>query len=549
MREITQNDIRFILPFKGFIFGDKIKIKGKYNRYITLAHGMGKNTEYYDLKSQGFGQDFWYMGYWYYAHNFGMKGHNGIDYRTPVNCKVFSQTDGIVVKTHDINDDYGKYIIIRTPEFMIDGVRCKYETIYAHLNKVDVKLNDTVKQGDYIGLTGNCFDKETEILTDKGWKYFKDLDETEKVATLNIEKNELEFQKPESYTKTFEQYMNLCDFGKANFCVSDNHNMLVYYGRKNDKLKLIEYDKLPNKHRIKFKHTTNWVGKEELHYIIPSIIKNQGFLPDKYCPEIKIDMDLWLTFLGILIADGNIDIKRNRIQITQSTSYKNNVKFIYDILNSLPFHYNTFERKRFEKYNSDITWSISNKQLCECLKEIGKGNSKKAPEFIKGLSSRQIKIFLDSFFVGDGYERRNKERYYYPGLSKILADQLQEYILKIGGCANISEKIFNIEKNYQVYEHNSDNSWIVKDNCKRILYNDFAYCVSVPNKTLYVRRNGRPIFLGNTGKYTTGPHIHNASRLYWYENGAWKYDKNNGYSGYVDIEHLIKYKYIYPTNR
>jgi len=45
---------------------------------------------------------------------------------------------------------------------------------------------------DYV----HCYDEETEILTDEGWKFFKNLDENDLVATLNPETGETEFQAP-----------------------------------------------------------------------------------------------------------------------------------------------------------------------------------------------------------------------------------------------------------------------------------------------------------------------------------------------------------------
>src|SRR5579883_2766201 len=44
-----------------------------------------------------------------------------------------------------------------------------------------------------------CFDSETEILTNKGWKLFADLDQTEEVLTLNPQTQYVEFQKPMAY--------------------------------------------------------------------------------------------------------------------------------------------------------------------------------------------------------------------------------------------------------------------------------------------------------------------------------------------------------------
>ena len=40
-----------------------------------------------------------------------------------------------------------------------------------------------------------CFDAETEVLTDQGWKRFSELDKSEKVLTLNPETRFVEFQR------------------------------------------------------------------------------------------------------------------------------------------------------------------------------------------------------------------------------------------------------------------------------------------------------------------------------------------------------------------
>ena len=72
-------------------------------------------------------------------------GHNGIDIVTEKGTEILAVSGGIV---KDINDstEYGNYIIIKNDE--------EYETLYAHLDKVDVKEGDTVSQGNEIGTVG-----------------------------------------------------------------------------------------------------------------------------------------------------------------------------------------------------------------------------------------------------------------------------------------------------------------------------------------------------------------------------------------------------------
>jgi len=353
---------------------------------------------------------------------------------------------------------------------------------------------------------GYCFDKKTEVLTDVGWKYFKDLNKTERVATLNIDTDMIEYQKPTDYHKVYEEFMYKGKRGHANFCVSEEHSMLTYKRNWNsNKLKgpfLRHLNEIFNTTSdvLMLKHAAKWKGIE---------VKNIKI------GKKTIPMDDWLNFLGIFLADGNTrnyakDGKRQYyvMTIAQSLSYPENIKTIRKYLDKLPFNYwESTQKVRIndKQYNDLIIFHIADKALWEyCIKKTGIGKEKKAPDNIAGLCSRQIKLFLDSFFVGDGFERRGCEKAYFPGLSKKLADQLQEYLLKINKMSRISIDDRN-SINYTVHEYKSKKkngdyvcSLMGMKSITKREYRDYAYCVTVPNRTLLVRRGGRPIFLGNT---------------------------------------------------
>ena len=72
--------------------------------------------------------------------------HTGIDIANKLNTQIVSATDGIILKTEKMNKYYGNNIEIEK-----DGVIFKY----AHLNKINVKKGDSIKQGDIIGLMGS----------------------------------------------------------------------------------------------------------------------------------------------------------------------------------------------------------------------------------------------------------------------------------------------------------------------------------------------------------------------------------------------------------
>lgn len=73
--------------------------------------------------------------------------HEGIDYSAPIGSKVYSTGNGIVSYIKSSKRGYGNYIII--------DHGYGYKTLYGHLEKINVKLNESVKRGQIIGYVGN----------------------------------------------------------------------------------------------------------------------------------------------------------------------------------------------------------------------------------------------------------------------------------------------------------------------------------------------------------------------------------------------------------
>lgn len=72
--------------------------------------------------------------------------HTGIDFRASIGTSVYSSRDGVISDT-GVLGNYGLYIIIKH-----DG---GYETIYSHLKKVNIRVNDKVTSGQQIAESGN----------------------------------------------------------------------------------------------------------------------------------------------------------------------------------------------------------------------------------------------------------------------------------------------------------------------------------------------------------------------------------------------------------
>lgn len=77
---------------------------------------------------------------------FGLPGHNGRDYGCKIGTLILACADGVVVKSEK-HPSYGNIVKLKHQ----DG----YFSLYAHLNESKVILNQAVKQGDVIALSGN----------------------------------------------------------------------------------------------------------------------------------------------------------------------------------------------------------------------------------------------------------------------------------------------------------------------------------------------------------------------------------------------------------
>jgi murein DD-endopeptidase MepM/ murein hydrolase activator NlpD len=75
------------------------------------------------------------------------KFHEGIDFTAAIGTPIYATGDGVVSEAEYNSGGYGNKIMIN------HGY--SYETIYAHLSKIKVKVGQRVKRGEIIGLMGN----------------------------------------------------------------------------------------------------------------------------------------------------------------------------------------------------------------------------------------------------------------------------------------------------------------------------------------------------------------------------------------------------------
>ena len=173
-----------------------------------------------------------------------------------------------------------------------------------------------------------CYSEDTEVLTDQGWKYFYDLDKTEKVVTLNTTKNIVEYKKPiDYYEGSYIGDMYKVKTSRLNLLVTPDHNIYVKNKRLNGEFrgKIKDYPLNSSAYFYKgFPYENHKKDNKTLQ--LPELIykKQQYDINTKTTKEInivktkkEITTKEFLKFLGWYLTEGWLsNQKGNNYKIT-----------------------------------------------------------------------------------------------------------------------------------------------------------------------------------------------------------------------------------------
>ncbi|MBI5072364.1 hypothetical protein HZA99_00950 [Candidatus Woesearchaeota archaeon] len=380
-------------------------------------------------------------------------------------------------------------------------------------------FQDQIKNVHAVETGLSCYDEETDVLTSNGWKPFSKVTSADAICTLNSVSNIIEFQHPKKIFKDeYNGKMYKLKTKRVDLFVTPNHRLFVttcdFRNPKPFFLKEAEF--LFGKSK-RFKKDGRWIGEQKEYFKLPAVNIKHGskfYNGSRKKSEKRFPITDWLKFFGFWIAEGWTSKGKNGDYNVCVSNTKESLIFeMKDILEK--FGYTTYYNKKI------YTLRVRDYQLFIYLKEFGKCYDKFIPSGIKALSKELLEILLEYYIKGDGhvYGRAGK------GLSATttsikLRDDLQEIALKIGISAyyklhNKKGTPFKSPNSKKIYKQRND-SWVIyfiRHNTHAIIpstikkygyiekWVDFegaVYCVSVPNKVVYVRRNGIPVWCGNS---------------------------------------------------
>ncbi|MGQ2986041.1 MAG: terminase gpA endonuclease subunit [Blastomonas fulva] len=384
-----------------------------------------------------------------------------------------------------------------------------------------------VRTGD--NETLDCFDMETELLTENGWVRFADLDRSCRVATVNLASREIEYQWPTEYiARRHSGDMVRLRGRRLDILVTPNHRMVTLQKEWDKAAGRWNFDVGPQITLAKdltihhsLMMSASWTGSAIKTVHVPQYISEQGRL---IAGAKSVDAVTMAAFTGWFVSEGctaeyrsktqgNV---RRRVMISQNPGPQADA--IRAVLSALPWNFAELPRK-----NGHIVFTATSAQLYEFMKDCGhRSEGRRVPLWIKMAGPEVVKAFLDAAIAGDGWHQTKPgQRLHrtYATVSRQLADDMQELFIKNGTAANVSVRPGG--KRCIIGSDNGrtrDQYWVSE--CKTataaletskggkrrylgetVQYSGMVYCVTVPNGTLICRRNGKSFIAGNCFAY------------------------------------------------
>lgn len=384
-----------------------------------------------------------------------------------------------------------------------------------------------------------CYDEETEVLTEAGFKRYNEVieytrsgkpvpKEGVKVACFNSESEKLEYYEPNS-ASVYDYSGDMYHFAntKMDMKITPNHDLWVsnktykYGGSR--KARTTDWGEW---HKVKaaelslndysrFRSQIEWDGED----------KETVSILGKDMP-----IELYLEFLGYVLSEGCLYGSTYSILLCQTVNkYREEMEGCADKFAEF-FGKKCRDRIRVgkEEHHDDLwTGTISHKPLYEFLKsEVSDKNGntrapfKKVPRSLMNLKPELLRVLLDAMVKGDGSVVPSESGitgYAYYTTSKQLADDVYEIVYKCGyvptmfvrndmgenklplytlgwstGNKGRFPKVYKTFRNAETKE---------KSNMLSIeKYEGKVWCFTVPTGLFITRRNGKITIQGNSAQ-------------------------------------------------
>ncbi|RMH05442.1 MAG: hypothetical protein D6699_03430, partial [Aquificota bacterium] len=359
------------------------------------------------------------------------------------------------------------------------------------------KMRNTVQQIKYINRDELCFIEGTQVLTDKGWKDFRELDEEDLVAQYDMESGEISWVKPYAYIeRDYEGSMFRLKHAKSGWeiCATEGHEFIVRSLKSKkerkepiEKIKLNPYSSIPTAGRLK--------GMVEEYNLWDLLIGKGSSV--KTLAKVKSKLEPIERLLIALQADGAIDKERNGYsQLKFFFSAERKINRFEEILNECSAYGIKWKKKPFKKGFAYIVYYPNT---------LSVKPSKFFDEWINltDVNDEWIKAFIEEVVQWNGHipkGKNGKKVYYYSTKERRNKDFLQALCALAGMRTVVSRDKNPKAKNpvYRIWIYVDDDSINTQSMVKEeFYYKGKVYCVSVPKGNIVVRYKDSVCVAGN----------------------------------------------------
>lgn len=377
------------------------------------------------------------------------------------------------------------------------------EVVAVHRNEqgvhVHVRTEEPMRVGDKL-----CFDEETEVLTYSGWKPVAQVTLSDQVCCLQGD-GSFAYQRPtalHSYPQGGRMYR--LESQQLDMFVTAQHRVYVQ-PRGEDAFKLLPAEQVLGK-RVSHKKDGVWRGASPRVVQLPEhVAGTPGGRGYRILPPLSIPTRQFMFLLGTFLSEGSVypdGLKISQVKPSGRKAFQEAAAKLGLSIGVFPEHFHVY-----------------GVQLRDYFKRFGHSGSKYIPSFVFDFEKEDLEVLFRWLMWGDGHTKSLPISY--TTTSKRLADDVQRLCLHIGKAANVSwSDPPPLEKNGRVYPRkrtyvvriinskltpqvNHSHAKKQTTQVEEIVENftGAVHCVTVPGHVLYVRRNGKAYWSGNSHRH------------------------------------------------
>lgn len=332
-----------------------------------------------------------------------------------------------------------------------------------------------------------CYDRETEVLTPRGWVRFDELDVEDRVAQVDTGSLEMSFVHPLSYVRyRYSGSMLKWRSDTASLLVTPEHRMVYRTDRDFRRGPGFPWSVAPA-----YSMPPSFYVPQAVTWSAPDVDRVQ-------IGDETVSGDDLARLMGIWLAEGCMREGKRDVVLSQDRGDKE--REIWALLKTLPFGFRRVVQKDRPQH---VQFESGNQALYETLRPLGRSGEKFVPGQVKGMSARQIELFLYWFALGDGHTcEHNPLRVQLVSRSARLMDDLQELLLRVGRTGAVQSYKDHSRLEVRTHKRSPEKGYKGWSNLRsyhreEVSFDDEVFCVSVPAGAVLVRREGRPVVSGN----------------------------------------------------